>query len=103
MARKKKPAHEPSAQPISGQPLIYQDGALNLQVRLDGDTVWLTQAQIADLFQAAPQNITLHIAGIYEDHELAAEATCKEHLQVQTEGDRRDRIGDNLTKLGFGR
>ncbi len=47
--------------PPEGQVLIYQDGALNLQVRLDGQTVWLTQAGMAELFQTTRQNITLHI------------------------------------------
>lgn len=76
---------------VPGQMLIYQDGGLNLQVRLDGETVWLTQAQIAELFQTTPQNITLHIAAIYEDGELGLEATCKDYLQVQTEGERQVR------------
>jgi hypothetical protein len=75
-------------EPPGGQVLIYQDGALNLQVRLDGRTVWLTQAAMAELFQTTPQNITLHIKGVYEDGELREEATCKEYLQVRLEGGR---------------
>ncbi len=71
-----------------GQMLIYSDGALRLQVRLDGQTAWLTQAGMAELFQTTPQNITMHIAGIYEDGELAETATCKEFLQVRIEGSR---------------
>ncbi len=71
-----------------GQLLIYSDGALNLQVRLDGQTVWLTQAQIAELYQTTSQNITLHIQGIYDDNELPEGATCKEYLQVRQEGSR---------------
>jgi hypothetical protein len=71
-----------------GQLLIYHDGALNLQVRLDGQTVWLTQAAMAELFQTTPQNITIHIGGIYEEGELVEAATCKEFLQVRTEGNR---------------
>ena len=54
MPSKKSSAETP------GQLLIYQDGAHSLQVRLDGRTVWLTQAAMADLFQTTPQNITLH-------------------------------------------
>jgi hypothetical protein len=68
--------------------LIYQDGGLNLQVRLDGQTVWLTQAAMAELYQTTPQNITLHLQGIYDDGELTEAATCKEYLQVRTEGSR---------------
>ena len=71
-----------------GQLLIYNDGGLNLQVRLDGQTVWLTQAQIAELYQTTPQNITLHVQRIYDDSELPEDATCKEYLQVRQEGSR---------------
>jgi hypothetical protein len=71
-----------------GQILIYQDAGLNLQVRLDGQTVWLTQLQIADLFQSSKQNISLHIQNILADGELVAEATLKQYLTVQIEGGR---------------
>lgn len=54
---------------------------------IDG-SVWLTQAEIAELFQTTPQNITQHIKTIYEDNELNQEATCKQYLQVQNEGER---------------
>jgi hypothetical protein len=74
--------------PPEGQVLIYQDGALNLQVRLDGQTVWLTQAGMAELFQTTPQNITLHIKSIYDEGEQDEAATCKEYLQVRKEGAR---------------
>ena len=50
-----------------GQLFIYKDGGLKLQVRLDGQTVWLTQAQVAELYQTTPQNITLHLQSIYDD------------------------------------
>ncbi len=78
----------PVPQPPGGQLLIYQDGGLKLQVRLDGQTVWLTQAAMAELYQTTPQNITLHLQRIYEDNELSEEATCKEYLQVRREGNR---------------
>ena len=71
-----------------GQILIYQDGALNLQVRLDGQTVWLTQKQLADLYQTTVPNINQHLKAIYEEGELAAEATIKQYLIVQMEGSR---------------
>ncbi len=71
-----------------GQLLIYKDGALNLQVRMDGKTVWLTQAAMAELYQTSPQNITLHIKSIYDDGELEESATCKDYLQVREEGSR---------------
>jgi hypothetical protein len=80
-----------SADSAPGQILIYQDAGLNLQVRLDGQTVWLTQLQMADLFQTSKQNISLHIQNILADGELAAEATVKQYLTVQIEGGRQVR------------
>lgn len=71
-----------------GQLLIYEDGSLRVQVRIDGKTVWLTQAGIASLYQTTPQNITMHLKSIYEEEELNEKATCKEFLQVQQEGSR---------------
>ena len=76
----------PAPLPPGGQMLIYRDGATNLQVRLDGQTVWLTQAAMAELFQTTPQNITLHLQSIYDEGELDEAATCKEYLQVRQEG-----------------
>ncbi len=70
--------------------IIYQDASQNtrIQVRLSDNTLWLTQAQIAELFQTTPQNITLHIKAIYEEAELDEAATCKDYLQVRQEGKR---------------
>jgi len=76
----------PAPLPPGGQILIYRDGATNLQVRLDGQTVWLTQATLVELFQTTPQNITLHLQSIYDEGELDETATCKEYLQVRQEG-----------------
>jgi hypothetical protein len=75
-------------EPASGQILIYRDGSLNLQVRLDGRTVWLTQKQLAELYQTTVPNINQHLKAVYEEGELAAEATIKQYLIVQTEGSR---------------
>ena len=73
-----------------GQFLVYRDeqGNARIDVRFDGDTVWLTQAQLAELFGTTPQNITQHISAIYAEGELSQEATCKEYLQVRQEGTR---------------
>lgn len=70
--------------------VIYQteDGQTQIDVRLENDTVWLTQAQMAALFDKTPQNITMHIRNAYLEGELDKSATCKEYLQVQTEGRR---------------
>jgi len=71
--------------------LIYQleDGKTKIDVRLENETVWMTQKAIAELYQTTPQNITLHIKNIYEEGELEENSTCKNYLQVQTEGNRR--------------
>lgn len=70
--------------------VIYQteDGQTQIDVRLENDTVWLTQAQMAELFEKTPQNITMHIGNAYIEGELEKESTCKEYLQVQQEGKR---------------
>jgi hypothetical protein len=70
--------------------LIYQSGAgeTRLQVRLQDQTVWLTQSLMAELYQTTKQNVSLHIQNIYEDGELAPEATVKKYLTVQQEGQR---------------
>ncbi|MBR7028981.1 MAG: virulence protein RhuM/Fic/DOC family protein [Bacteroidaceae bacterium] len=70
---------------------IYQveDGLIQIDVRLENETVWLTQAQMAELFQKTPQNITMHIQNAYREGELDKSATCKEYLQVQQEGKRK--------------
>ncbi len=65
-----------------------QDGTTKIDVRMANETVWLSQAQMADLFQTTPQNITLHIKNVYAEGELYENATCKEYLQVRMEGTR---------------
>jgi hypothetical protein len=84
-------ANEPVPIPPQGQILIYQDGEQNIQVRMDGQTVWLTQAAMAELFQTTPQNITVHLKCTYDEGELDEAATCKEYLQVRQEGSRQVR------------
>lgn len=64
------------------------DGKSQIQLRADLGTVWLTQLEMAELFDATKQNISLHLKNIIEDGELDAAATIKESLTVQTEGTR---------------
>ena len=64
------------------------DGRTRLDLRIEGQTVWLTQLEIAELFQTTKQNVSLHAKNIFEDGELPPEATVKESLTVQTEGKR---------------
>jgi hypothetical protein len=91
MASDKTPNPPVPLEPSPGQILIYTDAGLNLQVRLDGQTVWLTQLQMADLFQTTKQNISLHVLNILEEDEQDREATVKEYLTVQQEGSRQVR------------
>ena len=72
-----------------GEIVMYQpDETIRLEVRVENDTVWLTQAQMAELFRTTPQNVTIHIKDIYEEEELSEGATCKQSLQVRQEGKR---------------
>ncbi|MFO8055734.1 MAG: hypothetical protein R6V10_00365 [bacterium] len=70
--------------------LIYrtEDGKTRVEVLLNNENVWMTQAALAELYQTTPQNITLHVNAIYKDRELKKESTCKEFLQVRREGKR---------------
>lgn len=70
--------------------LMYQteDGKTQLQILIEGETIWMTQAQIADLYQTTIPNISIHIRNILKDGELPSERTIKEYLIVQQEGDR---------------
>ena len=70
--------------------LFYQTeaGHARVEVRVEGESVWLTQAAMAELFQTTPQNITMHVRTIYADGELNEGATCKDYLQVRSEGGR---------------
>jgi hypothetical protein len=70
--------------------VIYRsaDNAVQLDVQLADETVWLSQRQMAALFNTTTQNITVHIRNIYKEEELAKASTCKDFLQVQKEGGR---------------
>jgi hypothetical protein len=76
--------------PSKGQFLIYQteDGKLKIDVRLDGETAWLTQAHMAELFQTTVPNVSMHLRNVYAEGELQEGATVKEFLTVRQEGAR---------------
>ena len=65
-----------------------EDGHSRIELRAIDGTAWMTQAQMAELFQTSPQAMTQQIGAIYEERELSEEATCKELLQVRIEGSR---------------
>ena len=70
--------------------ILYQteDGRTRIQCRFEGDTLWLTQVQLAELFETSVPNINLHLKSIYAEGELAEAATIKSYLMVRTEGSR---------------
>ena len=73
----------------TGEIVLYQpEGEVKLEVRVENETVWLSQAQMAELFSATKQNISLHIANIYKEGELEHDPTVKDYLTVQKEGKR---------------
>ena len=73
-----------------GQIIIYQseDGQTNIDVLLEGETVWLTQQQMSELFQTSRTNVVEHIKHIYEEGELEKASTCRNFRQVREEGNR---------------
>ena len=75
---------------LNNQIIIYQteDGQTQIDVRLENDTVWLTQAQMAELFETDRTSIVRHINNIYKVEELDRESTCAKIAQVQVEGKR---------------
>lgn len=73
-----------------GEFVLFQtaDGSSRVECRFESDTLWLTQAVMADLYQISPQAITQHVKAVYEEGELDQHSTCKSYLQVGLEGSR---------------
>lgn len=71
-----------------GELILYttEDGAVRIQFRAIDGTVWLTQAQIAELFQTTKQNVSLHLKNVFDDGELTPEAVVKESLTTAADG-----------------
>jgi len=87
-----------------GEIILYHsdDGLTHIDVRFEGDTVWLTQAQLIDLYHSSKSNISEHIKHIFEDGELSEAATVRNFRTVQKEGNRqvtRDIIHYNLDMI----
>ena len=74
----------------NGDIIIYQtdDGLTKINVKIQNETVWLSQQQMADLYDTTKQNISLHIKNVFEEEELTENSTVKEFLTVQKEGNR---------------
>jgi hypothetical protein len=77
-------------QPMKSEIIIYQTeyGLTKIETRLENDTVWLSQQQMAELFQTSRTNVVGHIKHIYQDGEIDENSTCRNFRQVQTEGSR---------------
>ena len=80
---------------LKGGMLVYrtEDGQVRLEVRLQNETVWLTQQMMAELFQTTVPNISMHIRNIYAEEELTPEATIKKFLTVRRRA-YKESIGD---------
>ena len=97
---KKLPAIEKQQPAQKGEIILYQpDETLSLEVQLEDDTVWLTQQQMAELFETTKNNITLHIGNVYKERELLPGSTSKESLLVRMEGNRQVTRKRNLYNL----
>lgn len=84
--------------------VVYNDGELELKISVNEETVWLTQKQLAELFNVTKQNISLHINNIFKEKELDKNSTVKYFLIVQKEGDReiqRNVEHYNLEKINY--
>ena len=72
---------------MTNEIVVYQpDAAMKLEVRLENETVWLNQQQMADLFQTTRNNVTLHIRNIFKEKELVECSVCKESLLTAADG-----------------
>ena len=84
-------ANDNNIQPVAddSQIVLYQpDDSIRLEVKLDQDTVWLTQAQMTELFRTTRNNITMHIRNIFKENELDEKSVCKESLHTAADGKR---------------
>ena len=80
-----------------GEIILYQaEDSTQLEVRIEDETVWLTQAQMAELFQTTRNNVTLHISNIFKEGELEINAVSKESLLTASDGKNYNTIFYNL-------
>ena len=77
----------------NGEVVVYEapSSEARVDVRLEGETVWLTQRQMGEVFGTTPENVLMHLGNIFASDELAEQATTKDFLVVQTEGKRQVR------------
>jgi len=77
----------------AGEILLYrtEDGRTRVECWFADESLWMSQALMAELFQTTPQNVTQHLKALYDEGEIEEEATCKSYLQVRSEGQRQVR------------
>lgn len=92
------PENQNIENPNSGEIILYQapDGKVKIDVRLEDETVWLTQEQMATLFGKGRSTITEHIANVFKEGELEQNRTCRNFRQVRLEGKREVERDNNL-------
>ena len=95
--------HLPGKRPSSSEILFYQteDGRNRIEVRLEDNTVWLSQSLMAELFQTTKQNISLHIKNIFEESELDPDSVVKEYLTTAADGKREGELHQAATCKDF--
>jgi hypothetical protein len=74
---------------------IIPDGQAHIETKFEGETVWLTQKMMADLFRTTVPNINMHLRNVFDEGELTEEATIKEFLIVRLEGNREVKRSQN--------
>ena len=79
---------QPEIPPPGGQILLYSEGQANINVRIEGETVWLTQRSLAELYGVSVKTVNEHLVNIYEEEELPSGATIRKFRIVQLEGSR---------------
>ncbi len=75
---------------MTGEIIFYQsgDGTIRLETRLENETLWLTQQQMAELFQTTVPNISMHVKNVFDEGELQSVPTAQNFLTVRQEGNR---------------
>ena len=97
--------NEAPATSPGGEVVVYEtpDGEVRVDVRLEQETVWLSQRDMAEVFDTSPENVLMHLRNVFSSKELEAEATTKDFLVVRTEGRRqvKRRILDAIISVGY--
>ncbi|SEL49350.1 hypothetical protein [Halomonas daqiaonensis] len=77
--------------------VIFEDASQPVEVRLEGETVWLTQKQMAELFGTTPENILMYLKNVYREEDLSESATAKDFIVVRQGGGARSGAGSSTT------